>query len=85
MLKLCAQHSKGLPCSFRAPQQLPAATQHGSSCRVQALAHMLQLELATRHAEGRLLLEELAELLHLLPKGIALAPDLNGLCLLERR
>ena len=46
---------------------------------------MLQLELATRHAEGRPLLEEFAELLHLLPKGITLAPDLNSLCLLKRR
>ena len=46
---------------------------------------MLQLELATRNTERRLLLEEFAELLHLLPKGITLAPDLNGLCLLERR
>ena len=45
---------------------------------------MLQLELATRHTERCLLLEELAEVLHLFSKGITLAPDVNGLSLLKR-
>jgi len=45
---------------------------------------MFQLELSTRHTERRLLLEELAEVLHLLTKAITLAPDVNGLGLLKR-
>ena len=46
---------------------------------------MLQFQLSTRNSEGSLLLEELAELLHLLTKGITLAANVNGLSLLERR
>ena len=44
---------------------------------------MLQLELCAGHCEGCLGLEEAAELLHPLPKGIALAPHINGLSLLH--
>ena len=45
---------------------------------------MFQLELAPRNAEWSLLLEELAEVVHLLTKGVTLAADVDGLSLLER-
>jgi len=44
---------------------------------------MFQLELAPRDAEWSLLLEELAEVLHLLTKGVTLAADVYGLSLLK--
>lgn len=43
---------------------------------------MLQLQLSTRHTERSLLLEELAEVLNLLTKGITLAANVNGFSLL---
>ena len=48
-------------------------------------AHMLKLELWAGDSEGSLGLEELAELLYALPKGIALSSDVNGLPLLHGR
>lgn len=44
---------------------------------------MLKLELWASDSEGSLGLEELAELLYALPKGITLSPDVNGLALLH--
>lgn len=44
---------------------------------------MFQLELCPWDAEWSLLLEELAEVLHLLAKGVTLAADVYGLSLLE--
>ncbi len=45
--------------------------------------YVFQLELAPRDTEWSLLLEELAEVLHLLTKGVTLAADVYGLSLLK--
>ena len=45
---------------------------------------MFQLELSARNTKWRLQLEEFAEVLNLLTKGITLAPDVDGFCLLKR-
>lgn len=46
---------------------------------------MLQPQLRAVHGKGRALQEEGAEALHLLAKRVAVAPDLDGLCRLQRR
>ncbi len=61
-------------------ENTPASTY----CRCIA-AHVFELQLAARHGERRALLEEGPEVLDALVEGVALAPDLDGLGLLQRR
>lgn len=62
-------------------QQLQLMLQHADLRFVGT--HMLQLELSPWDTEWSLLLEELAELLHLLTKGVTLAADVYGFSLLK--